>query len=179
MSKESAGAENLVAIGAIRRPFGLKGECYVEPLGETLCALVLPFVLQGGPDPATVREIVLLQLRDGPRGPLCRFQGFDDVDVAGTLRGWYLFCERTQLPPLGDGKHYHFELEGLSVVGGESGKLIGTIVTVREYPTVDALDVRKEDGSVIAIPMTPDAIKSVDKAAGVVTVSESAIEEVD
>jgi 16S rRNA processing protein RimM len=179
MSKESAGAENLIAIGAIRRPFGLKGHCYVEPLGETLCKLNTPFVLLGGPDPATVRELVLLQLRDGPRGPLCKFQGIDDVDAAGTLRGWYLFCKRTQLPPLAEGKHYHFELEGLSVVGGESGKLIGTIVSVREYPTVDALDVRKEDGSIIAIPMTPDAIKSVDKGTGVVTVSEAAIEEVD
>lgn len=172
------GADSLVAIGMVRRPVGLKGECYAEAFGATLESLSPPAALRGGTDPATTRELVLRTMRKTPRGPVCSFEGIDDVDAAGTLRGWYLFCGRDLLPPLPKGRHYHFELEGLTVRGAESGRLIGTVAAVRSYPTVDALEVRKGDGSTILISMTGETVKAVDTARGAVTVAESAIEEI-
>jgi 16S rRNA processing protein RimM len=171
-------ADSLVAIGMVRKPVGLSGACYVEAFGATLASLHPPVALRAGTDPAGARELVVRSIRKGARGPVCFFEGIDTVDAAGPLRGWYLFCGRDLLPKLPEGRHYHFELEGLAVKGAGSGRLVGTVVAVRNYPTVDALEVRKEDGSTILISMTRETITAVDAAHGAVTVAESAIEEI-
>ena len=83
-----AQAADMVAIGVIRRPVGLKGQCYVDAFGKTLPGLVPPVRLWGGSAPSKVREIALREMRSGPRGLVCKFEGFDDMDAAGALRGW-------------------------------------------------------------------------------------------
>ncbi len=178
MSKDSGGADGLVAIGAIRRPVGLKGHCYVEAYGSTLTGFLMPVVLQAGPDPSSVKELVVLELRSVPQGLIARFEGYGDVDASGVLKGLYLFCRQSRLPPLSKGQHYHFELEGLAVVGAESGRLIGTVISVESYPTVDALEVRRENGSTVIVSMSKDVVKTVDVEGGAVTVFESAIEDI-
>jgi 16S rRNA processing protein RimM len=174
----AACGDDLVAIGMVRRPVGLKGWCYVEALGETLPALQLPGSLRAGRDPASTRDLVLREKKNSPQGLVCKFEGIDDVDTAGTLRGLYLFCGRDCLAPLPGARHYHFELEGLTVVGADSGRTIGLVAAIQNFPTTDALEVRKEDGTTILISMTQGIIRSVDQAGGVIAVSDSAIEEI-
>jgi 16S rRNA processing protein RimM len=177
--KQSPGPmEAYIAIGIIRKPVGLKGQCYTDALGVTFPALAPPVLLYAGRDPSQTREIVLKEKRQSPKGFVCRFEGFNDIDTAGTLRGMYLFCSREALPRLPEGKHYHFELEGLAVVADETGTMIGTVTEVQQYPTTDALEVRKEDGSTVLVSMTKGIVKSVDIALGVIRVSGSALEEI-
>jgi 16S rRNA processing protein RimM len=173
-----APAADMVAIGVIRRPVGLKGKCYVDAFGKTLPGLVPPVRLWGGSAPSNVREIALREIRSSPRGLVCKFEGFDDMDAAGALRGWYLFCGREKLPPLPPGSHYHFELEGLTVIAAESGRAVGIVSAVQSYPAADALEVRKEDGSTILVSMTPGTMPAVDIERGTVAISESALEEI-
>jgi|WetSurMetagenome_2_1015567.scaffolds.fasta_scaffold00027_62 16S rRNA processing protein RimM len=177
-SADDVGVARLVAIGRVRRPVGLSGACYVEAFGATLESLAPPVLLRAGTEPEVAREVVMTSMRPGPRGPVCAFEGISDMDAAGTLRGWYLFCGRDLLPKLPEGRHYQFELEGLAVLGAESGRVIGTVTGVQNYPTVDALEVRREDGSSILISMTRETVRAVDRATGTITVLESAIEDI-
>ena len=74
--------------------------------------------------------------------------------------------------------YYHFELEGLTVVEHETERTIGIVTSVQNFPTVDALEVRKLDGSTVLVSMTEGIIKAVDPAQGVIRVSGAALEEI-
>jgi 16S rRNA processing protein RimM len=175
---KAPGGGDLIAIGVIRRPKGLQGDCYVNAFGTTLPSLKPPVTLVAGPDSARTQQLVLCSLRVSPQGYLCRFEGRQNMDSAGDLRGFYLFCSRDMLPKLPGGKHYHFELEGLTVVTDGTGQTVGTVISVQSFPTADALEVRKDDGSTILVSMTAGVIQAVDVQEGVIRVSGSAIEEI-
>jgi 16S rRNA processing protein RimM len=171
-------AGDFIAIGIIRKPVGLKGHCYVDAFGATLSGLCLPARLSAGRDSPATQELVLQEMRPSPKGFMCRFEGYPDLDTAGALRGLYLFYGRDKLPKPPKGRHYHFELVGLTVVADETGTAIGTVTEVQKYPAADALEVRKEDGSMILVSMSGGVVKSVDSVAGVIRVSGSALEEI-
>ncbi|HUI92932.1 MAG TPA: ribosome maturation factor RimM [Chitinivibrionales bacterium] len=176
---QAAGAAgDLVAIGIIRKPVGLKGQCYVDAFGATLAALKPPARLRAGRDLQAKQELVLQELRPSPKGLVCRFEGFGDLDTAGTLRGLYLFCGRDKLPKPPKGRHYHFELVGLTVVEDETGRAIGSVTEVQKYPAAEVLEVKKENGETVLISMAGGTVKSVDNAAGVIKISGAALEEI-
>ncbi len=169
-------AKDLIAIGIIRKAHGIHGFCAVSGFGETLFHLDAPVTVWIGKDPQSVRRVEITDLHDNPKGFLCKIEGYDDMNAAETLRDFYLFCDTAMLPKLGKGMHYSFELEGLTVVAQDTQKVFGIVTNVENYPTVDCLDVRKEDGTVFSVAMTPDAIVSIDKTAGTIIVARSALE---
>lgn len=171
------GPDERVAIGVVRKPHGVAGQCAVSGFGVTLSRLSAPVKLWLGRDAQTAHEITVTEIRENPKGFLCKFDGCDDMDSAGELRDRFLFCGAGSLPRLDKGKHYGFELEGLTVVSEEDGAIIGIVSAVENYPTVDCLEVRKEDGTTMVIAMAPGAVKTVDKEKGTITVSRSALEE--
>jgi 16S rRNA processing protein RimM len=169
-----------VAIGIVRKPHGVRGQCCVSGFGDTLAQLDAPVKLWLGRDAQSAQEMTLTQISENPKGFLCRFDGCDSMESAEKLRDQLLFCGSGSLPVLDKGKHYGFELEGLTVVtedAGKAGNPIGIVTAVESYPTVDCLDVRRESGETLIVAMTPGVIKKVDKVEGTITVSRSAIEE--
>jgi len=171
------GAKDLIAIAIVRKAHGTRGQCAVSGFGETMFHLTAPITLLMGKDPESAKPVKVTDLKDNPKGFLCKFDGYDDMDSAETLRDFYLFCDTTMLPKLNNGKHYSFELEGLTVVEQNTQKVFGVVTNVVNYPTVDCLEVRKEDGTVFSVAMTPDAILSIDKAKGAIIVAGSALED--
>jgi 16S rRNA processing protein RimM len=166
-----------VAIGIVRKPHGVRGQCCVSGFGDTLAQLSAPVKICLGSDATSARQVTVTEIRENPKGFLCRFEGCDTMDSAEALRDQLLFCDGASLPQLDKGKHYGFELVGLTVVADEDGKTLGTVTDVESYPTVDCIEVRQENGAMTTIAMTPGVIKRVDKAEGSITVSRSAIEE--
>jgi 16S rRNA processing protein RimM len=181
MIVESSGpppaAREPVAIGVVRKPHGVRGQCCVSGFGTTLSKLCAPVKLRLGRDTQTSRDIMVREIRETPKGFICAFDGCDDMDSAEGLRDLYLFCDSNDLPALDDKTHYGFELEGMTVAAEEDGTMIGMVTAVESYPTVDCIEVLRDDGTVVVIAMTPGVIKSVDKHSGAITVSRSAIQE--
>jgi 16S rRNA processing protein RimM len=171
------GLDERVAIGVVRKPHGVRGECAVSGFGDTLSRLSAPVTLWLGSDPQTAKEITVTGIRETPKGFLCSFDGYNDMDSAGTLRDKLLFCGKGCLPRLDKGRHYGFELEGLTVAAEEDGAVIGIVTAVEEYPTVASLEVRRDNGTIMTIAMTPGVVKAIDKEKGVITVSRSALDE--
>jgi 16S rRNA processing protein RimM len=167
----------LVAVGIVRKPFGVRGQCAVSGFGSTLSVLSAPVRLWVGTDAQVARQMEIVELSQNAKGFLCRFAGCEDMDAAGAFREHYLFCEQKSLPDLGNGQHYSFELVGLTVVAAEDDSAIGVVVGVESYPTVDSLEVRCENGTTILVSLTPGVVQDVDKPAGRIIVNKSAIEE--
>jgi 16S rRNA processing protein RimM len=170
-------AQEPVAIGVVRKPHGIRGQCAVSGFGATLAKLTPPLKLRLGRDAQTAREITVIEIRETPKGFTCTFDGCNDMDSAEGFRDQLLFCDSGDLPELDDKTHYGFELEGLTVVAHEDNGVIGTVTAVESYPTVDCIEVRRDDGTVVVIAMTPGVVKTVDKRSGTITVSRSAIQE--
>ncbi|MGD9200743.1 MAG: ribosome maturation factor RimM [Chitinispirillia bacterium] len=151
----------LIAIGSIGKPIGLFGWCRIFPIGKTLERCSLPLRVHAGKD-NYYKTIVLSELypyKKGYRGLFSQYNAKDSVD---SLKNYQLYLERVHLPPKDDNEYYHFELEKMVVLCSDTKKYIGKVSAVYNYPTVDAIEIKKDDNLNIVVPLTKKIIKTVD-----------------
>ncbi len=170
-------ASDYVNIAQIGRPVGLGGWCRVFPQGQALEALKLPTdILVGSGKPEST--VTLRKLR-GVTGALqAKFDGRDNSSSVDELKNLVLFIEQAQLPKVAENEFYHFELEAAEVFSDRSGELIGIVLHVNNYPTVDALEVRRPTGHVFEVPFNGTAVPRVDREAKKVFINEDFLEEI-
>jgi 16S rRNA processing protein RimM len=137
----------LVSIGRVGKPHGLKGAFFVErPSEDSERFAAGATVLLNG-----VAAVVVESKMSGGR-PVIRL----DCDA---VRGAELQVERSQLPSLPEDNYYAFELVGLEVEE-EGGRKLGR---VKEVVSGVANDVLELDSG-LALPMVEDCISLVDLA---------------
>lgn len=164
-----------VAIGVIGRAHGLRGACHVTPLGETLEGLQCPARVLVGREDGERRPMTLRSVRVAGRGVVCGFEAIEDRNGAEGLRHQTIFVERADLPALGEGRYYEFELAGLEVRDGE--RVVGVVRQVHTYPTMGALEVQWHDGRTVQVPMAPGVVTKIDTARGWVVIDGAALAE--
>ncbi|HEY5479441.1 MAG TPA: ribosome maturation factor RimM [Gaiellaceae bacterium] len=143
----------LVSIGRVGKPHGLKGAFFVErPSEDSDRFAVDATVLVDG-----VAAVVVESKLSGGR-PVIRL----DRDA---VRGAELQIPRSQLPQLPEDTYYAFELVGLEVEE-ETGRTLGR---VREVVSGVANDVLELDSG-LALPMVEDCISLIDLAAARIVV---------
>ncbi len=82
--------------------------------------------------------------------------------------------QELEVPALAEGEWWAHELEGCAVVDGDYR--VGTVSRLVELPSCEALEVAREAGGALLVPMVKDAIRSVDVAAGRIDVNMSFVE---
>jgi 16S rRNA processing protein RimM len=158
------------ALARVVKSHGLKGEVAVEPAAD------LPFVLPIGlevwfvPPPSGVRTGRIENVRPGPKGPLVKVSGIDDIGAAQTLVGSDILARTEDMPeewcePLDDGT----DPVGLTITDighGLLGEVVDLIVT-------GANDVWVVDGPFgeVLLPVIDDVVLSIDWEAGTAEVS--------
>ena len=157
----------LVSIAYVARAHGLKGELRVHPHNESTDALKrrAKVVLRAAGQPD--REITLDAVRPVPGAFLITLAGITDRDAAEALRGAELLVPREALPPADEGEFYAVDVEGARVELTD-GTLIGVVIELRDYPSVNALAVTKLDGAEIEVPLVDAYVAKIDPAAKVV-----------
>jgi 16S rRNA processing protein RimM len=162
----SARFEDLVAIGAIVRPQGRKGEVLVEPLSDrpdrfpTLRRAWLPDG-HGGAREAQVDSCWPHKGRF-----VLKLQGVDSIDDAEGLRGQELRIAEEALDPLPPGSYYHHQLRGLRV-RDPRGRELGTVEKLMDLGAgAPVLVVRGAAGETL-IPLAEEFVRSVDLGEGV------------
>jgi len=53
----------------------------------------------------------------------------------------------------------------------------GSVILVHNYPTVDALEIRTNDGRNLTVPMTAQVIKRIDKGTRSIVIAPGALED--
>ena len=139
-------------VGRVGRPHGLDGAFVVEQGSDDESRYAVGAVLLVNGVPATI--VVSRRIGKGRRAIR--------LDRA-VERGDLLTIARANLPELGEGEFYAFELIGLRVAE-QGGEDIGTVRDVLPGPANDNLELA--DGTLV--PMIEDAIQSIDLAGGVV-----------
>jgi 16S rRNA processing protein RimM len=165
----------MVALGVIRKAIGLNGLCAVEAFGETLGRLGVPKEVFIGGKETHCRRIMLEHVEFRPKGPVCFFEGVTDRNAAELLRNSYIYLADDELPRLSGDTFYHFELTGCDVQT-DRGEILGRVISVHNFPTVDSIEVSMESETVI-IPLTAEALVTVDKTNGSIIIRHSFIEE--
>jgi 16S rRNA processing protein RimM len=140
----------------VGKPHGLDGAFFVEDASEREDVFADGATLYAGGEPATV-----VASRRGSGGrPVIRL----DRHVE---RGAELAVERATLPVLGDEDEYYvFQLVGLSVEE-VSGRVLGRVREVLEYPGNDVLEL--DSGA--SLPLVEACVRQVDLAGGRIVVA--------
>ena len=135
----------------------------------------LPFVFPLGlevwivPPPSTARTGLVESVRPGPKGPLVKVSGFDDVDQARGMCGAELLARASDLP-----SSWFEEVEeesdpvGMAVSDVERGSL----GTIQEVIVTGANDVWVVEGPLgqVLLPVIEQVVLSVDEVSRTVSV---------
>ncbi len=160
------GPSSIVELGVITRPHGVRGEVRVHPWNadSTLLAELGSVLLLGEGAPRSVR---IERARRAPKAFLLKLEGVDGVEAAEALRNVHLGVPRDALPELEGDELYLADLVGLEVRRGDAR--IGEVVEVIEYPSIECLVVKSDDG-IREVPLNRPWIEEVDLEAGIVRV---------
>ena len=155
----------MIRVGQVAGAYGVEGAVKVIPLTdfadrfETGASMLLE---------GAEREVEWS--RPGHPGLVVKFRGIDNRTIADLFRGQYLEIPETSARPLAEGRFYHHQVVGLTVLTS-SGKKLGVIAEILERPANDVWVSR--DGTVEhLIPATKDAVVQVDVDAGRVVVAD-------
>ena len=165
--------EDLVVVGRVRRPHGVRGELLIEPLTDEPDAVYASGrrVFGGGIDGPNEDDETLLtvvETRPFKDGLLVRFREIANRNQAELWNGRLLLVPEDELSPLAEGEVYQHELKGMTVELS-SGEIVGTVGDVFEVPQGLLLDVTRTRGSVL-VPFSGDIIIGVDRERRIVRI---------
>jgi 16S rRNA processing protein RimM len=169
LERTNATLEETLHMGRVVRAHGVTGELEVRPDWAESDSLLRAkeVVLQSHEGALEARAV--RSSRRTPKGVLLSLDGIADRDAAEACRGYAVRIRRDVLPKLGEGEYYLCDLVGASVESAEG--LIGRVVEVQMYPSIDALVIEAEDGARFEQPLLDEFIAGVDVAARRVTLA--------
>ncbi len=148
------------ALARIGKPVGLAGMCRIVPFGETISQSKLPLNLWVGTT-RSIEQITIVSITGAGKGILkARFNGINDRDAIDRIKNQFLYLETASLPETGENEFYFHELEGL-IVETETGEEWGTIVGVFNFPTTDAVEIKRKNGKKVLFPFRKETVAAV------------------
>ena len=148
--------EPLLEAGRVGRPHGLDGSFHVTRPDVRLLADLDEIFVAGRP------ERIVRRAGTDER-PILRLAGHSGREAAEALRGAPLAVPPERAPALEPGEYWAHELAGCAVWDG--GRHVGEVRRMLPLPSCEALEVVREDGRELLVPMVSDAIRAVDVAA--------------
>jgi 16S rRNA processing protein RimM len=145
----------LVAVGRVGRPHGVRGAFFVDGASEAAERFAPGATLLAGGE-----EVKVVERKHGSGG---RVVVRLDRPVA---RGTVLAVPRAALPPPEEDSYYVFQLVGLPVEE-EGGRALGRVVDVMPGVANDALEL----DSGVVLPLVEDCVREVDLDAGRILVA--------
>ena len=150
-----------VPLAEVARSHGVRGELRLRLFNEDSDALLdADEVLVRLKDGAE-HEVTVDSARRANDAILMKLFSVDDRDRADDLRGAHICVKRKDFPPLDEGEFYVCDIADAPVF--VEGAPYGKVVTVRDYPTIAALVVKRDiDGKEIEVPLVDNYVENVD-----------------
>lgn len=162
------GKDDLLEIGEVVRPHGLKGrikaKSYLVSKGSTQ-GLEEVF-LRKSKEPVVRYRIKTLQVER--RTLFLELEGIDDVEAAARSVGCRIFMSPDKLEKLPEDEYYWYELLGLQV-RTEEGQSLGRIESIVPGANHDVYVCAGNEGEVL-LPAIGEVIRKIDIDAGVMVV---------
>ena len=161
--------EELIHMGTLARPHGIKGEICVDWYADSPDLLRGVIYLQSGDE--TPRRVDGAKVRQHQGRPLLTLPHVPDRTAAEGLRGVRVLVARDALPPLDEDEAYLHDVLGLTVVDDTTGHALGVLEEVSFTAGHDLWSIRTPQGVEILFPAVEEFIISFDLDAGEVRVS--------
>ena len=139
--------------GRVGRPHGLDGSFHVILPNAQLLDAASSVVIDG-------RELDITRAAGTARSPILRVAAHDDRSAAESLRGKELLVPRALAPELGPDEWWAEDLAGCTVHDGD--RSVGTVKGLMELPSCEALEVERDGGGELLVPLVADAVRGVD-----------------
>ena len=153
--------DRLVCIGMITAPHGVRGAVRVKSFTADPEAITRYGPLYNAPGS---RKFTFSQAGWVRQQVIVKIDGVQDRDQAEGLRGTKLYVPRDALPDLNaDDEYYLTDLVGLTVEWAD-GSYQGVVKGVADFGAGDVVEVVLEDGKILVLPFTKDAVPVVDLA---------------
>lgn len=166
-----------IKIGRIAGAQGLRGEVKLyhesgdaESLSRASSLFLCPGDAEksdsskGASLPPASYEIISLRMHG--RTPILTLAGVSDRNAAEALIGSDVYVDEDEIRPTEADAFLVSDLVGISVIDAETGAEIGRVKSVIDNPAHDLLEVKKNDGAGLLIPMVDVYIKEIDTARG-------------
>jgi 16S rRNA processing protein RimM len=168
---EDTTPDDLVLVGRIERPHGLRGEVVVKPLTDFGDERFVPgaalTTARAGQTPDGETVLRIDEVRWHNDRPLVLFEGVETVGDAEALRGQGLWIAASSRPPLEPGVFYETDLVGCRVetVEGPGGPAttIGPVLRVEGAAGAQVLVIGTAQGEVL-VPLAADICRVIDPA---------------
>ena len=148
--------EPLIEAGRVGRPHGLDGSFHVTRPDARLLALSDEIYVRG------LAERIERRAGTDER-PILRLAGHADREAAEALRGAPLAIPADRAPALEPGEYWAHDLAGCAVWDGD--RHVGEVRRMLPLPSCEALEVARDGGGDLLVPMVRDAIRSIDVSA--------------
>ena len=153
-----------VVIGQVVRPFGRRGEVFVEPLTDDPGRFFEIESAEIGPSDQRGTRRGLESVRIHKGRPVIRFDGITDIGSAEALRGMEVRIREAERAPLPEGRYYSDQLVGCRAET-EAGAPLGEIVDTLDTAGPSLLVLRGPDGTEDLIPFVEALCVSVEPPA--------------
>ncbi len=166
---------DLVVVGRIRKPHGIRGELVVELLCDEPEAIfaagrrLFLSPLRPGAAPDTVE---VGSARPFKEGLIVSLRGVADRNAVEAWREREFLVPEDELSPPGADELWVHEMPGLRVQLGD-GALVGEVVECYELPQGYLLDVATERG-IVSIPFVDAIVTDIDREARTLTIDPPA-----
>jgi 16S rRNA processing protein RimM len=151
-----AGGQGPLDAGRVGRPHGLDGSFHVTRPDARLLAGIAEIFVNGRPERVDRRA-------GTDERPILRLAGHSGREAAEALRGAALTVAPERAPALEPGEYWAHELAGCAVWDGE--RLVGEVRRMLPLPSCEALEVARDGGGELLVPMVRDAVRTVDVGA--------------
>lgn len=166
-------AEDLIAVGHVSTPHGIKGWVWVHALTDPVSNIFgyRPWYLKTREG---FRPIKVLEWREQGKGVVAQLDIAPDRNAAEAIRNLEIWVPKDALPELEEGDYYWSDLIDLEVKT-ESGQLLGVVHSLMETGSNDVLVVQGTaeslDRNERLVPWLPGSVvKNVDLVGRVITV---------
>jgi 16S rRNA processing protein RimM len=159
--------DDLIVAGRVGRPHGLDGSFHVVLPVPALLTLGASVTIEG-------RTVEIVRRAGTDERPIVRLSGSTERSHAEAVRGKTLFVPRENAPALGEGEWWAHDLEGCQVTDGE--RTVGRVRRMISLPSCEALEVERDEGGDVLVPLVSDAIRGIDAAAGRIDVNMTFVE---
>ncbi|MDX1764488.1 MAG: ribosome maturation factor RimM [bacterium] len=160
--------EEWIIVGILFRSHGIRGEVKVYPLTDTLERFLDLSDVVIEDSSGQRHDARIDRVRVHRDRLILHFAGKDCIEEIEPFVKGRILIHRSQAVPLGEGRYYHADIIGLTVVT-ETGKALGTVEEILETGSNDVYVVR-QGGKEVLVPAIEEVVREIDLQGGTMVV---------
>lgn len=153
-----------ITIGKIGAPHGVRGDVKVYPLTDfpdRFDELEHAFIDE--------KPVEIVFKRWQKNFLVMKFRGIDSRESAARLTNHLLKVDRRDVPPLGEGEYYAFDIIGLEV-RDQDDTVLGKITNILKTGSNDVYVTKTADGRELMVPALKKVVTEINVAGGYIKV---------